>query len=75
LLIGYHTKRQNGIDLIDKLTPVQPKATRLQSYADILKAHIHPPISGLRLGSIPIAGNEIIYFYIPPQPEESKPFW
>jgi hypothetical protein len=74
LLIGYHTKRQNGLDLIDRLTPVQPKPTRLQSYADILKAHIHPPISGLQLGSVPIAGNEIIYLYVPPQPEESKPF-
>jgi len=74
LLIGYHTKKQNGRDLIDRLTPVQPKPTRLQSYADILKAHIHPPVSGLQLGSVPIAGNEIIYFYVPPQPEESKPF-
>jgi len=74
LLIGYRTKRQNGLDLIDRLTPVQPKSTRLQSYADILKAHIHPPISGLQLGSVPIAGNEIIYFYVPPQPEETKPF-
>lgn len=74
LLIGYRTKRQKGLDLIDKLTPVQPKPTRLQSYADILKAHIHPPISGLQLGSVPTAGNEIIYVYVPPQPEETKPF-
>lgn len=74
LLIGYRTKRKNGLDIIERLTPVQPKPTRLQSYADILKAHIHPPISGLQLGSVPIASNEVIYFYVPPQPEESKPF-
>jgi hypothetical protein len=74
LIIGYYTKKVNGLDIITKITPVQPKATRLQSYADILKSHIHPPISGLQLGSVPIGNNEVIYFYIPPQPEENKPY-
>jgi hypothetical protein len=74
LVIGYRTKKKNGIDVIDKITPVQPRPTRLQSYADIVKSRIHPPISGLQLGDVPVGENQIIYFYIPPQPEENKPY-
>lgn len=74
LIIGYYTKRKNGLDVIEKITPVQPKSTRLQSYADILKSQIHPPISALQLDSVPAGENQIIYFYVPPQPEENKPY-
>lgn len=74
LLIGYRTRKINGIDIIQKVTPVQPRPTRLQSYSDVLKSRIHPPISGIQIGSIPVDGNEIIYFYIPAQPEENKPY-
>jgi hypothetical protein len=74
LLIGYRTASINGLDIIKRLTPVQPKSTRLQAYRDVLKSRIHPPISGLQIGSVPVSGNEIIYFYVPPQPEENKPY-
>jgi predicted HTH transcriptional regulator len=74
LLIGYRTKNINGFDVIQRKTPVQPKAARLQTYKDVLKSRIHPPISSLQIGSIPVGRNEVIYFYIPPQPEENKPY-
>jgi hypothetical protein len=74
LLIGYRTKKIDGIDIIQKVTAVQHKPHRLQVYGDILKYRIHPPIGGLLIGHIPIGDNEIIYFYVPAQPEENKPY-
>jgi hypothetical protein len=75
LLIGFRTRIVNGLDIIQKITAVQPKAGRVQSYKDILKSKIHPPIGGVEVGSVPLAdGNEIIYFYVPPQPEDAKPY-
>lgn len=74
LLIGYRTKKVNGIDIIEKVTPVQHAPTRLQAYADVLKYRIHPPIGGVKIGSLPVEGNELIYVYVPAQPEENKPY-
>jgi hypothetical protein len=74
LLLGYRTKRIDGLDIIQKITPVQHKDSRLQAYGDVLKSRIHPPISGLQIGSVPAGENEIIYIYVPPQPEESRPY-
>jgi hypothetical protein len=74
LLIGYRTRRRNGLDIIHHQTPVQPKANRLQTYGDVLKSRVHPPISGLQIGGVPVGENEILYFYVPPQPEENKPY-
>jgi hypothetical protein len=74
LLLGYRTKRIDGLDIIQKITPVQHKDSRLQAYGDTLKSRVHPPISGLRIGSVPVGGNELIYIYVPPQPEENKPY-
>lgn len=74
LLIGYRTKKIRGIDIVQKITAVQPVANRLQVYSDVLRSRIHPPIGGLQIGSIPIDENEIIYIYVPTQPEENKPY-
>ena len=74
LLIGYRTKNVDGIDIIQSITAVQHKATRLQVYGDVLKSRIHPPIAGLEIGYIPVDKTEIIYFYVPIQPEENKPY-
>jgi hypothetical protein len=75
LLIGYRTKSIDGTDVIQKITAVQHKTTRLQVYSDVLKYRIHPPIGGLQIGRAPWQDNtEIIYFYVPAQPEENKPY-
>lgn len=74
LLIGYHTKRISGKDTIDKIIPVPHSQTRLQTYGDVLKHKIHPPISGLEIGSIPYNNSEIIYLYVPAQQDENKPY-
>ncbi len=74
LLIGYRTKRIDGVDVIYKMAPVQHKPNRFQTYGDVLKARIHPPISGLQIGGIPYGDNEVIYIYVPDQPEENKPY-
>jgi hypothetical protein len=75
LLIGYRTKSIDGVDVIQKITPVQHKATRLQAYSDVLKYRIHPPIGGLQIGCVSWGNDtEIIYFYVPAQPEENMPY-
>jgi hypothetical protein len=74
LLIGYHTKRIDGKDTIAKLAPVPHSQTRLQIYNDVLKRKIHPPISGLEIGSVPWNNSDVIYLYIPPQQDENQPY-
>lgn len=74
LLIGFRTKRVNGVDTIDRITAAPRNPTRLQTYRDVLKHRIHPPINGLQVGSIPWDNADIIYVYIPAQEDENKPY-
>jgi hypothetical protein len=74
LLIGFWTRKVNGIDKITKITPVVHDPKRLQRYGDILKDRIHPPISGLQVGSVRWNNADIIYIYIPAQQDENKPY-
>ena len=74
LLIGFWTEKVNGIDTITKITAALPDSKRSQRYSDILKDRIHPPISGLQVGSVRWNNADIIYVYIPAQQEENKPY-
>lgn len=74
LVIGLHTKRINGIDTIDRVTPFPSTESRLQSYRDVIKHRIHPPISGLQLDAVAYEKMSFIYIFVPIQKEENKPY-
>ena len=74
LVIGFHTKRQAGVDTIDKITPVPVSNTRLQTYRDILRQRIHPPVSRLLIESFPWNGGEIVCISVPAQKYENQPY-
>jgi hypothetical protein len=74
LIIGLHTKRADGFDIIDKVTSFPYSGTRIQSYRDIIRDRVHPVISGLELDAVRDGSLCIVYIFIPPQVEESKPY-
>jgi Schlafen, AlbA_2 len=75
LLIGFRTKKKAGVDTIEKITPVPPSDTRLQQYRDILKKHIHPPISRLLIESFPWNGGQIVCILSPRKYMKISPIW
>lgn len=74
LLIGFRTKKMNGIDSINKITPIPRSPTRRQVYGDTLKRRVHPPISGLQIGEFTWGKADIVYIYVPPQQDENRPY-
>jgi Putative DNA-binding domain len=74
LVIGLHTKRVNGTDTIDKVTAFPHNKARIQSYRDVLRNRIHPPITGLQLDMVQNGELCVMYVFVPPQPEENKPY-
>ncbi|WP_433146982.1 AlbA family DNA-binding domain-containing protein [Actinomadura nitritigenes] len=74
LVIGVSTKRIDGDDTALKISPIPRKATRIQSYRQILDSRIHPPISSIEIESVPVNAGEVLFLFIPPQQEFNKPY-
>ena len=74
LALGFHTRRKDGGDIIDKITPFPYDEKRIQSYRDILRHKIHPPIAGLEIDAARDDLLCVVYIYVPPQPDENKPY-
>ncbi len=74
LLIGFRTKRKSGVDTIEKITPVPASDARAQTYRDVLRQRIHPPISRLLIEAYPWEAGQIICIYVPPQATENYPY-
>lgn len=74
LVIGLRTRKRDGIDTIERVTPFPYSEKRTQSYRDALKSRIHPPVVALDLDVVRDGNLCLLYAYIPPQPEENKPY-
>lgn len=74
LVVGLRTRRINGIDTIDSVTGFPMEGSRVQSYRDLVKERIHPPITGLQLDAVEYQKLHIVYAFVPPQREENKPY-
>jgi hypothetical protein len=74
LVIGLHTKRVNGADTIDRVTQFPYNDSRVQSYRDVLRYRIHPPLTGIQLDAVKDENLCVLYIFVPPQPEENKPY-
>jgi hypothetical protein len=74
LIIGLSTKKIGKTDTIKKLCPFPYNASRIQSYRDVIDAHVCPPIDGLEVESIEIEGGHIVCILIPGQHESQKPY-
>jgi hypothetical protein len=75
LVIGLRTKRQNGVDIIDKVVPAPSIQLSAQRYRAVLNGRIYPPLVGLNIHTVPVAvGQSLLVVVIPEQPEHLKPF-
>ncbi len=75
LIIGMQTKTDpNRKDIIRRVTPVPINKTRLQTYAQVIKEYVYPPIDNIQFDSVRVGKGEIVYIYIPTQQEGRKPY-
>ncbi|OAV62885.1 AlbA family DNA-binding domain-containing protein [Enteractinococcus helveticum] len=74
IVIGIETKKRNGVDILEKLTPMCINHKTTQKYTDILKDRLYPRIKGLSMEQVYVKGGELVLIEVPPQPEELKPF-
>ncbi|MFE2387074.1 AlbA family DNA-binding domain-containing protein [Streptomyces misionensis] len=75
LIIGIASEKDlSGNDILARVTPCRRGSIHPQRYMQILRERVVPPVEGLRLDVIPVDSGDIMVVYIPPQPEEIKPF-
>ncbi|MEU1477050.1 ATP-binding protein [Streptomyces sp. NPDC005760] len=75
IVLGIASERDpSGNDVLARITPCRRGSINVQRYMQILRERVVPPVEGLRLDVIPIDLGDIMAVYIPPQPEEIKPF-
>jgi hypothetical protein len=75
IVIGIASEKDpSGNDVLARITPCRRGSINVQRYMQILRERVVPPVEGLRLDVTPIGSGDIMAVYIPPQPEEIKPF-
>lgn len=74
VVIGLATAKRGGIDVIEKITPMQRIPNVRRRYVQALTNRIYPPIEGLTVEVISHEGGELVVIDVPPQAEEHKPF-
>ena len=75
IVIGAHTKKVPGQEIIRKVRGVTALPGRAARYWQVLNEHLYPPPTGMRIEQLDAAdGRFLILIDIPAQPEESKPF-
>ncbi len=74
LLIGFRTRKRNGHDLAEKVTPIGLEDGAEARYRAVIDEHVFPLIDGLQIKQIPVDGGAIIAVCIPAQPDGRKPY-
>ncbi|MEU7746842.1 ATP-binding protein [Nonomuraea sp. NPDC049158] len=74
LLVGIRSEKQDGRDVLSRLSPLPIDGKRVERYHQSIDSHVHPPIDRLKIENISMEGGEMVCILIPPQPEERKPF-
>lgn len=67
-------KDPSGNDVLARITPCKRGSLNVQRYMQILRERVTPAVEGLRIEVVPVGSGDIMAVYIPPQPEEIKPF-
>ncbi|MET9515154.1 ATP-binding protein [Streptomyces sp. NPDC002994] len=75
IVIGISSaKDDSGNDVLTRVTPCKRGSLNIQRYMQILQDRVIPAVEGLRIDVVPIGAGDIMAIYVPPQPEEIKPF-
>ncbi|XVQ11202.1 AlbA family DNA-binding domain-containing protein [Spirillospora sp. CA-255316] len=74
LVVGLHTKKRDGVDTVDKITPIPVSSPRIDTYRQSIDARIHPPVEGMEIIETKFQEGQILCIYVPPQREENKPY-
>ncbi|MFM9706328.1 AlbA family DNA-binding domain-containing protein [Streptomyces galilaeus] len=75
IVVGIASEKDNsGNDVLARITPCRRGSINVQRYMQALQERVVPPVEGLRLDVISIDSGDMMVIYIPPQPEEIKPF-
>ncbi|MCU1451430.1 MAG: sle [Acidimicrobiales bacterium] len=74
LVFGFGTTRNGPGERISKITPVTADRRLLRRHAQALEVHLYPPPDYLTAEIINVSGGQLLVIYVPPQPEELKPF-
>jgi hypothetical protein len=75
IVIGIASERDlSGNDVLARIAPCRKGSINAQRYMQALQERVVPSVEGLRLDVISIDSGDIMVVYIPPQPEEVKPF-
>ncbi|MFF8846730.1 helix-turn-helix domain-containing protein [Streptomyces sp. NPDC015127] len=68
------SKDSSGNDVLARVTPCRRGSLNVQRYMQILRDRVIPPVEGLRIDVVPVGVGDVMAIYVPPQPEEIKPF-
>ena len=74
LLLGFRTKRRDGIDTIGKVTPLQLPRNAIVRHRETIDRLVYPAIDNLTVDIFPQKGGFIVVICVPVQPETHKPF-
>ncbi|SCD41138.1 Putative DNA-binding domain-containing protein [Streptomyces sp. Termitarium-T10T-6] len=75
LIIGIASEKDSsGNDVLARMVPCRRGSIHPQRYMQILRDRVVPPVEGLRIDVVPVDSGDVMVVYIPPQPEEIKPF-
>ncbi|MEV7983324.1 ATP-binding protein [Streptomyces sp. NPDC086519] len=75
IVIGIASEKDSsGNDVLVRVTPCRKGSVQVQRYMQILRDRLIPAVEGLRIDVTSLDSGDIMAVYIPPQPEENKPF-
>lgn len=74
IVIGLESTKTRGKDVISTVTPCGPQTLSVQRYFSIAKEKVIPPVEGLEIDTHEYDPGELMTIFIPPQPEEIRPF-
>jgi hypothetical protein len=75
LLVGFKTRKVAGLDTIVSVAPAPLATISAQRYRGAVDRLVYPPVDGLIVESVDLAGSEgLLFVVVPPQREAHKPF-
>jgi hypothetical protein len=75
LVIGLRTAKEDGGEVVRKVTPAKRSVLSVDQYRKVIDAHVHPAIDGLTVETVDIGnGRALLMIGVPAQPSDYKPF-
>ncbi|MFE9296219.1 AlbA family DNA-binding domain-containing protein [Streptomyces niveus] len=75
IVLGIATEvNSSGSDVLCSVVPCRRGSLNVQKYRHALRERVVPPIDGLEIDVVELPAGDVLCVYVPPQPEELKPF-